>query len=67
MDMEKDFILHAIKQEGKLGLYSSRDLQPMEILEVTANVLKLVPDEMRQMALDVVSEALDNKTDVLVS
>lgn len=67
MTKNTDFSFHIIKKKGKCSLYSSRNLQPMEIMEVTANVVGLVPSDMREMVLDIIQQVIiDKEEKVLV-
>jgi len=61
-----DFSFHIIKKEGKFNVYTSRSIQPVEIMEVTANVMRLVPDDMRELVFNVIDQAIKDKNERIV-
>lgn len=60
------FVLHAIKHSDRVQVYTDRELKPMELMEVVANIVQLIPDEMRDVACNVVLDAVKEKEGILM-
>jgi hypothetical protein len=63
----ESFVLSATKKKGRVKIHASRELQPMELMEVTANILSLVPDNIRKLVCDTIVAAIETKKSRILS
>lgn len=57
-----DYEVRFIRKNERLNMVSSRHLQPIELMEVLANIFNLIPNELRSSILSVVEESIKHKS-----